>query len=822
MRVLGTIFSWAVRVLVVCAIFGIPAALFYLQVVGADESWRARLGEAIGGDRMRVEIGRLTFRIFEGVVAEDVIVTAREHTDLRIADISRLEVALDYAALLRGKVSVDSLILNNSSLRIPFADDGRLPDAIEVEGATARIYGSGGHLRVYDAEFVLEGVRVRATGLAENLGQARLALTAESDPEAEAARVRLIRSLVSEIRTIPFADGERPDLRFEFRADLARLPDSLQIKDIAFRMGEATIRGLRIQTVRLEAAYAESTLNVPRFEIGGQQVDLRMSGWWNPAMGAEVDLFGRADVPAVLDAFGSDVLPEEVIFESKPEVEATLRGSPGDGDTFAWQASGTLHSGAFQFKGVHGKSVSGAFAWRDGSVFLKDAVIQLTTGSLKADVLSRPGDFRLRLHSNIIPTEIAGVLGPKERALMDVMEFGEAPDVQVELSGPAPDFNELSGSGKMKLGRTAMRGSWIDHGETRLVFGDRAVRYEDMTIARGTGQGTGSFVYDFGRREVRLENVVADLMPENVLLWIDPRIAKTVSAYRFRAAPNVKADGLVHMADPSKNALSVEVDAPAGLDYELLGRDLRFGHTKAEVRLVGREVLADISKAELFGGNAGINARVSIDPGNPVFGADIDLDSLDFPALTKLYFDYERAKGSMSGTYSFTARLDDPGDMKGSGQIRVEQGHVLSIPIFGPLSEVISTIIPGVGHDPASLATAAFAVANRRVSTENLEIVGNGFTLFLEGDVAYPSGQMDMTARINARGVSGIVLFPVSKLLEYVSTGNMADPQWRPKIIPREFFQLLGDPGPAAASGEARPPARPATTGNKRGPRGRR
>ena len=70
---------------------------------------------------------------------------------------------------------------------------------------------------------------------------------------------------------------------------------------------------------------------------------------------------------------------------------------------------------------------------------------------------------------------------------------------------------------------------------------------------------------------------------------------------------------------------------------------------------------------------------------------------------------------------------------------------------------------------------------------------------------------MDMTVRINARGIPGIVLFPVSKLLEYVSTGTVSDPQWRPKIVPREFFEILGM-APKDDDADAPPPAKPSAS----------
>jgi hypothetical protein len=98
------------------------------------------------------------------------------------------------------------------------------------------------------------------------------------------------------------------------------------------------------------------------------------------------------------------------------------------------------------------------------------------------------------------------------------------------------------------------------------------------------------------------------------------------------------------------------------------------------------------------------------------------------------------------------------------------------------------------------------------VHTKNLDIQGAGFELFGDGTVGFPSGKLDMTVRINAKGIPGIVLFPVSKLMEYVSTGTMSDPRWLPKIIPREFFDVLGMGGsePAPAPKEpGKKPARP-------------
>ena len=123
--------------------------------------------------------------------------------------------------------------------------------------------------------------------------------------------------------------------------------------------------------------------------------------------------------------------------------------------------------------------------------------------------------------------------------------------------------------------------------------------------------------------------------------------------------------------------------------------------------------------------------------------------------------------------------------MRGSGSLRVEDGQVFAIPILGPLSEIINKIIPGSGLHSARLATADFLVQDEKIITKNLSIDGAGFSLLGRGDIFFMNDKMDMSVRINARGLPGLVLFPVSKLFEYVSTGSVSNPEWRAKIIPR-------------------------------------
>jgi hypothetical protein len=164
---------------------------------------------------------------------------------------------------------------------------------------------------------------------------------------------------------------------------------------------------------------------------------------------------------------------------------------------------------------------------------------------------------------------------------------------------------------------------------------------------------------------------------------------------------------------------------------------------------------------------------------------DVELNSVDFETLTRLYFDYKGSKGVVSGRYKFSFVPASPKLMQGKGNLLVENGDVFAIPVLGPLSAVLGSIVPGTGYQTARQATCDFRVANGEIRTDNLDVTGQGFSMIGQGSLFYLRDAMDFSVRINAQGVPGLLLYPVSKLLEYVSDGKLSDPQWRPKALPK-------------------------------------
>ncbi len=106
------------------------------------------------------------------------------------------------------------------------------------------------------------------------------------------------------------------------------------------------------------------------------------------------------------------------------------------------------------------------------------------------------------------------------------------------------------------------------------------------------------------------------------------------------------------------------------------------------------------------------------------------------------------------------------------------------MPVFGPLSALMNDAIPGLGYQAARRATADFTVQKGIINTKNLNIESAEFTMIGSGDIYYLEDRMNMSVRLNVKGLPGLVLFPVSKLFEYISDGSAKHPIWRSKFIP--------------------------------------
>jgi hypothetical protein len=148
----------------------------------------------------------------------------------------------------------------------------------------------------------------------------------------------------------------------------------------------------------------------------------------------------------------------------------------------------------------------------------------------------------------------------------------------------------------------------------------------------------------------------------------------------------------------------------------------------------------------------------------------------------------EGPQGRLAATLELDllARKGQPLERQGHGSIRIEDGHIFRLPVFGGLTAKLAKYVPGVDFLLRQEELAVdFTVAEGRAHSDAIKIGGDVFSFSASGDY-YLDGRLHYDGQIQLfKGhtlvgkVAKIFVLPISKLFEFELRGTVADPLWR-------------------------------------------
>jgi hypothetical protein len=766
------------RLVILVTILGTLGAGWYLAKRGFGRQWRYRVVEELHKQGVEASIGRLTLNPFRGLVANNVRIFDYKNREKTLALISEVSLDINYAALIHRQPFLNALDVRNAEITLPFKTASGQTERAQLTDFRAHVYFPPEQIYVSQAEGVFCGIRISATG--QLIKRANYKPSPPLSEEEWQKRLSLVQHLVSELQKFNYPAAP-PRLQVKFSGDVAEMENAHV---------EATLRGDRLQ----RGNYEMRNLSIVA-EWHNQQLDIAQCEW-NDDMGrfagsadwdrqrnvANFQMRSSLDLKKFLDAFGWGRPLADTTFKSAPSVEvsgsADFAASP-----FQPQLIGRAAFGQFTYKGVPFFDLTADFSWDGERTFLRGVRIRNQTGQLGAELFDAPGDFRLNVESTLLPSAVRALASPDLAEFLSKWQWQRSPMIHLAIRGPDRHPENWRGDGTVAMDRTRFRGVWMKSAESRIHFADGALTCEDFHVTRDEGVGNGTFTYDFKKHEVRVSNIKSSLHPAEAIFWIEPNLWKTVTPYKFRRPPVVTANGLYQFRGGKNTRLEIKVDGNNGLDYEFLGKTLPFDRVSARLLITNdRLQIVDLHGA-LFSGNMLGNANISLAKDNSRYHATLAVTNIDFPHLTNLYFSYYHSRtvrGQLNGTYDFDGFGTDTRKMYGTGKIGVTNGDVFAIPVFGPISEILSHIVPGAGYSIARNAGAKFTIRDGIIHTDDFNVSGQLFSVLGHGDIYFLDDKLNLDVRISAKG-PGIVLAPVYKLFEYKAEGSLKKPDWHPK-----------------------------------------
>jgi len=747
---------------------------WYLANKGFSREWRTRVVEELRKRGIEASVRRLTLDPFRGLIAQDLRVYDPKNRETPLVSISEVALDINYAALLHRQPFLNAIDVRNADVTFPSPRSEPNAPRAQLKQFRAHVYFPPDQIYISQAEGIFCGVRISATGQLLNRPGRRP--TRPVTEEEWRQRMEMLQRVASELGRFSFSSP--PALQAKFAGDLAEMEKARVEITLS---GERLARGpYKIRAFTAAGEWAEQKIDLKQFEWTDHGGRFSGRASWR-ALTKEGDFQAHSSIDArqLLQEFGLGKYLAEATFTSHPLVE--LSGSVNLAEA-APRVSviGRAQVENFTFKAIPLLSLAADFSWDGQRTMLRDVRLRHASGELLADYLDAPGDFRLNVESSINPGVVRPLVDGGLQEFLGHWEWPRPPNVRLKIRGPSRDPKTWVGDGNVALQRTRFRGIWMNTGSAEVRFADGAITFNDFRVVRDEGVGTGSFTYDPVHHEVRIANVRTTLRPTDAIFWIEPKLAKVVAPYKFRSPPTLVANGLVQYRGGKKTRLEIAVDGSSGMDYVFLGKTLPLERVQGKLLITDDRVQLLPVEGMLFGGEVKGTADISIAKEDPRYRASVSLAGVDFPKLTDLYFKYETARGELSGTYDFQGLSEDARTMQGAGKIKVANGDVFVIPVFGPLSGLLSAIVPGAGYSVAKQATASFTTKDGVIHTDDFKVSGKLFGMVGHGDIHFLDNKLDFDIRISASG-PGAVLTPVYSLFEYKGEGSLSKPNWHPK-----------------------------------------
>lgn len=329
----------------------------------------------------------------------------------------------------------------------------------------------------------------------------------------------------------------------------------------------------------------------------------------------------------------------------------------------------------------------------------------------------------------------------------------------------------------------------FDFSEIAVDFDYR--NYELQTAYQGGTHGpvqARSVNYDHSSGLVKIDALTGNVHPVPLLRMFAKPLAESLTEYRFHVPPTLSADGVIDVRNEGRTNLKVSMQQAKALTWQFLGEPVTFTNVTTDLQIDSQYVQLNRLSAGVFGGNCAGIVRVR-HQGEKRFEVDIRWNRLGLGSIAETYKFNEKGYGTLTGRIALTGMADVTRTFDGEGLCSLDKGELFAVPIFGPLSPVVSGVLGDrrAGFERAKDAFCNFTIRNGVITTNdfithtsNLKFTGNGI-------VDLNQKSIDMTIRMNARGLLGIITLPlqpfIKGLFQFQGKGPMAKPKWEHVIF---------------------------------------
>jgi len=450
-------------------------------------------------------------------------------------------------------------------------------------------------------------------------------------------------------------------------------------------------------------------------------------------------------------------------------------------------------------------------AYRNATYLQASTDLTLTNGVLRLPNLwaRRPeGEVRLAYtvnphtrqyhwtgRANVFPSAIEPLLErPEDKRILTNFNFSVPPLVEGEIWGRWRAREESGFRASVAATNFVLRGEQVDDFRGSVSFTNDLFTITDVRARRGAGVITAPDLrIDAQLQRLWINNAHSTFDPYAFTRIIGPQTANTILAYQFSNAPTVRVHGSIPFGDSEST----------DLHFDIVGGPFRWSffylpQVNATVHWVTNRVVITNLIGGFHGGRIFGDLNFDLTPLRSAnFGFNLGFTNANLPSfIAELNGKTNRLEGALGGRVTVTsANTTNWQSWQGSGEVRLTDGLLWDIPIFGLFSPVLNAINKDLGSSRAKEAKGSFILTNGVIYTKDLEILSSPARLHYDGTVdftgkVYANVEAEMFRDAFLVGpLLSLLTSPVTKVFEYRVTGSLSNPRSEPRFIPK--FLLL-------------------------------
>lgn len=454
--------------------------------------------------------------------------------------------------------------------------------------------------------------------------------------------------------------------------------------------------------------------------------------------------------------------------------------------------SGFVQAGPIAYRGLMADRLSSSLLVSNSFLRIPDLNLRRPEGGLALSYTEHipSGEYQLQARGRIHPYAVEPLLGLQEDRVLDFFHFRAPPNVQGELWGRRGAHDRFGVRATVDAADFSFRDEDIDEFSATIDFTNSFLHATDVQLRIGDEWILAPAIgFDLDQHWLHLTNVTTRIDPQRVAGAIGASTAEDLNPYQFLSPPRARIDGSVNVRDTRQSDMRFELEGGPFHYWRF-----RVPEIRAQLHWLNQSLSISNLHAHFYQGTLDGHLHAAIPRGRP---ASIRFHALvnraDFNKVVgDLFEPTKRLEGTLNLNLTITeASAADVQSWQGFGRADLQEGFLWDIPLFGLLSPVLNSVVPGLGRSRINAATASFRVTNSIVHTDDLELRAPLFRLGYRGTV-------DLNGRVNARvearllrdawvvgPLVSLLFSPLTKLFEYQVTGTLARPEMDLVYIPK-------------------------------------